>query len=265
MYNGSYQNTSTEALVETLLPLLYRTELPPVSQGGRPVVVEVVQHPFALTTIAHLDLAPVDPSAAGTAALNEVLRTPLTGPCQVRDGVPLTVVPELPELDADGQPAKLEEAGQFQLLSGLHFSAPDPEGVAQGLATLFESTKNEHAQPLKSDQGAIAIDAGRVGMVLPHTQYRAGARLDCLHHNLATLLAYMENLATAPPSSPTVVAEWFRRRAAVVLNHLYRRAPLPETSNIYRSRLPQAWIDYRQLAPALNSLTMGDLPALPAP
>ena len=70
-----------------------------------------------------------------------------------------------------------------------------------------------------------------------------------------------------PPGSDatTVSCRWFQSRAAALLNYLYRRAPLPETGGIYRSRLPQSWINERRIAPFANALTGPTLDKLPVP
>jgi hypothetical protein len=268
MYNGSYQNTNSRVLVATLLPLAHWATLPRVPAARTPGSVEVLHHPFALSAVAHFELAVDDLPVSGqeaAAALQTMLQAPLTNDCQVRDGVPMDALPALPTRDADGRRTDLEEAGTFLLLSGLHHSSPDPGQLASALANLFDGTSTNGALSLKGERSALAVSSGRVALVLPNSQYRAGERVRCLHHNVATLLGQLQNLATLPPATPTFACEWFRSRAAAVLNHLYRRAPLTETTSIYKSRVPQAWMDHRQLTPSVNALTGHDLPALPTP
>jgi hypothetical protein len=268
MLNGTYQDTQSRVLVATLLPLWRHSTLPDVPRCRKPVEFDAFQHPFALTTIAHLELAPVaswpaDPEAS--ALLHAVLDSPLAVSAEVRDGVPLDRLPRLPGADDGGRRASFTEAGRFLIVSGLHEKTPDPGALAYRLASLFDDAKADAAFPLKSNRGAVSVTGTSVGLVLPHDLPRAGSRLRCLHHNVAALLGYMESLATLTPASTTVSCRWFQSRAATLLNHLYRRAPLPETGGIYRSRLPQAWIDQRRIAPFVNALTDPGLDKLPVP
>ena len=267
MFNGTYHDRRSPVLVATLLPLLHRAapvDIHRCRTGGEP---EALQHPFALSTLVHLELAPVvpwPPDPAAAAVLRAVLESPLAADAQVRDGLPLEALPPLPTVDADDVAAHFEEAGHFVVVSALHEGAPEPKALAGRLSCLFEDTVNA-AGPLKSDGGALCVSGNVVGLVLPHTLPRAGDRMRCLHHNYATLLAYLENLATLTPAPTTKACQWFQGRAAELLNHLYRRAPLPDTGGIYRSRLPEAWIDQRRIAPFVNALTTPGLPKLPTP
>ncbi|MFI7547455.1 hypothetical protein [Actinoplanes sp. NPDC049599] len=267
MFNGTYQDIPSRVLVPSLIPLLYEEAVADLPQSRGPCSVSVFRHPFAVSTVMHIELAPIDPwpAAAGAAELfRTLLETPLPGSGQVRDGVALNTLPPLPTVDADGRAAGFEQAGSFVMVSALHQQAPDPGALASALATLFEDSGGNGAVPLRSRGGAIDVRGEVVGLVLPGDLPRAGQRLRCLHHNLATLLAYMQNLATLTPSSSTLATRWFQTRAATLLNHLYRRAPLPETNSIYRSRLAEAWINGRSIAPSINALAR-DLPPLPEP
>jgi hypothetical protein len=76
------------------------------------------------------------------------------------------------------------------------------------------------------------------------------------------IFGYVQNLMTLTPTATTVAGQWFQDRAAIILNHLYRRAALPETRSIYRSRLPELWLNHHKLEPALNALTPASFPAL---
>jgi hypothetical protein len=265
MLNDTYQDTASKVLVKTLLPLRWCTTLAEVPQCLPPVESEALRHPFAVTTVVHLELVPVDPwpaAAEASALLHAVLGSPLVAGRTVQDGVPLAALPALPTTAFGGAPAWFEDAGHFVVLSGLH-SDKDPRALASSLACMFYDDPNpEAARSLRSSRGAICVTGNAVGLVLPGDLPRAEQRMRCLHHNLVTLLGYVQNLATLTPAKPMASSEWFQRRAATVLNHLYRRAPLPDTNKIYKSRLPELWIDERQLAPFINALRP-DLPQLP--
>lgn len=266
MFHGTYQNVRSKVLVETLLPLRRCGPLPDVAHCEPTVEFEALLHPFALTALVHLEPTPVTPwppARDASRLLHTVLRGPLAGAAQVRDGLPLEHLRPLPEVDATGREAHFEDAGRFVIVSAVHEAAPDPGALAYRLATLFDDERTDAAHPLKTSTGAVCVCDDTVGLVLPHTIDRAGQRLRCLHHNLATLLGYLENLATLTPASTTVPGQWFQARAAFLLNHLYLRKPLPHTAGIYRSRLPEAWIDKRGLAPFINALTDPTLQQLP--
>lgn len=262
-FGGPYDNVRTPVLAAALLPLQLEGDV-----DG--VWFEALLHPFAVSTVAHVDLAAIEPwppDAEAAVGLQDFLRSPLSGTDgQVRDGVPLTLVPDLPKIDVFRADATFEPAGGFVLLSALHQESPDPAALAYRLASLFESSSTEKSRPMNTDASAIAVTGGRAALLLPRAQARAGSRLRCLHHNMATLLADVQNLATLTPATPTVPAAWFQSRAAVVLNHLYRRAPLPETAGIYKSRLAELWLNHRGLAAAINDIAASVTsppPALP--
>jgi hypothetical protein len=88
-------------------------------------------------------------------------------------------------------------------------------------------------------------------MLLPE---RGRSRLECLHHNIAMLLACMENCAAVVGRPGTEAAGWFQQQAALLLNYLYRRAPLPGADGIYKSRAAEMWIEHRGLASAINQV-----------
>lgn len=111
---------------------------------------------------------------------------------------------------------------------------------------------------MMTDDTGIGVTSRRVGVVWPRAPELSGAKLRCLHQNFATLLAYIQNLATLIPLRPTVPAEWFQGRAALILNHLYRRAPLPETNAIYKSQLAELWIAHLGLQAAINAITKSE-------
>jgi hypothetical protein len=55
-----------------------------------------------------------------------------------------------------------------------------------------------------------------------------------------------------------VPAEWFQGRTALILNHLYRRAPMPETNGIYKSQVAELWIAHLGLQAAMNAITASE-------
>ncbi|MDQ4096874.1 MAG: hypothetical protein M3144_03255 [Actinomycetota bacterium] len=263
-FNAPYDNVATPLLVAALLPLQYQSELDfnaPESVPRAPF--EAVLHPFALSTVVHLNLfavQPWPPEDQAMSLLTGFLKRALSPGGQVRDGIPLALLPPLPEplpeKDFQGVPAQFQPAGRFVLLSGLHQQAPDPTVLAYRLASSFESTAA--GRPMNTDKSGIAVTGRRVGLVLPQGSPEVGAKLRCLHQNMATLLAYMQNLTTLMPAMPTVPAAWFQGRAALVLNHLYRRAPLPEINGIYKSQLAELWIAHLGLGSAINLITANE-------
>ena len=62
MLNGTYQDTRSQVLVATRLPLRRHDWLPTqVARCRGQAAREVFHHPFAVTTLLHLDLEAVDP------------------------------------------------------------------------------------------------------------------------------------------------------------------------------------------------------------
>jgi hypothetical protein len=269
MYSADYRNTRSAVQVSTLMPTLWTDRLT-VTNALTPtpwnVEIEVFRHPFALTTLVHVNPAsggdwPADAAAAST-LLRAVLRTPLAGTNAVVDGFPASEVPSLPTRSFEGGSLTLEDAGQVVVLSALH-DEPDGRGSASALARRFDDEPDpEDAVPMRTTRGAVSVRGETVALVLPAALPRAERRLECLHHNTTVVLAYLQNLATLLGPSTTTTCEWYREPAATVLNHLHRRTPLAETGSVYKSRLPELWLDERRLGAAINALAPG-LPALP--
>jgi hypothetical protein len=260
MLGKPYDNVATRDLVALLLPARRESPLGATVVGARcDPRLEVLRHPFAITTIAHFDLADVALASEQDAAqhLDDFLRQPLgaTGG-EVRDGAPLDWAPQGPDRDADEVAAVFEDSGAFVLLSGLHQEAPDPQSLAANLASLFQGATGT-GLPMRTKGSAISVSASNVGFVQPRNFLRAGPRLRCLHHNQALLLAYLQNLITLVPGPTTFVAAEFQPLAARVLNHLYRREPLQtrSTVGIYRSRLAELWLQKQGLTTKINTLT----------
>jgi hypothetical protein len=74
----------------------------------------------------------------------------------------------------------------------------------------------------------------------------------------------MESLAAVVVTEQaTESCRWFQRQAALMLNHLYRREPLPIVNGIYKSRVAEMWINHRNLAPAINRVNAQTQPSPP--
>jgi hypothetical protein len=276
MFGRDYESTATTQLVCGLLPLLSENLINPgplPSRSGDPFAsldcAEVYLHPFAVTTVVHYSLhPPAGPEEDGqslpppggqeeddrqAAMLDEFFRLSLAAdqPGQVRDGMPLSLLPSRATRDADGNPASYRPTGGgFVLLSGVHDEA-NPRALAYRLASLYTDTASDKSQPMNSDLSAISVTGGRVAMLLPR---RGRTRLECLHHNIAMLLACMENSAAVVGRPGTEAAGWFQQQAALLLNSLYRREPLPGADTIYKSRAAELWIEHRGLADAINQV-----------
>lgn len=275
-FNAPYRSVDFRVLVSALLPLLYEKEISFPAPECRPSTArfEAFRHPFAVTTVVHVNLFGLEPWPSkdrSASVIADFLKRSLLPPeGQLRDGIPLTELPTLPEADFQKQRAWFEPVSEFVLLSGLHQEAQDPKGLAYRLASLFEASAPDQGHPMKADHTGIAVTGGKVGFVLPRGDNAMGAKLRCLHENVATLLAYMQNLSTIVPMKPTASADWFRRRAALILNHLYRRAALrPEKfppEGIYKSRVAELWMNHLGLNGIINAITADEAvppPALP--
>jgi hypothetical protein len=272
LFGDAYQNTRTRLLVGALLPLFADGMIEEATlkapSGGQAAVLyscEAFLHPFAVTTILHLSLESWQAENQAARLLDGLLRHPLPDktPGQVRDGIPLALFPRLSCQDVDGQSASFEPVGGFLVLSGLHTEA-DPGTLAYRLASLYQKSATDKSRPMNSDRSAISMTGRHVGMLLPRDMVRAESRIVCLHHNVATLLAYLENLATLLPAQTTQASKWFQDRAALMTNYFYRREPLPEINHIYKTRVAEMWIDHCGLAHAVNSVNTRMQPPPPA-
>lgn len=265
LYSPEYQNTPSRDLVATLLPTRWTTTraVPPHPWA---LEIEAVRHPFAVTTLVHVDLTSLawDDRATSAAQLLAVLRTAVggTGGARVTDGIPLDQVPDLPAQSFEGDPLIPTPAGRFVVLSGVHDEA-DARAVASVLARLFDDAPDAtKAVDLRSPRAAISVRGENVGLALPADLPRAAQKVRCLHDNTAMLLAQLQNLASVLAGATTVTADPYQRSAARVLSHLHRRAPLPESGSVYKTRLPELWLGARGHGPAITALTPG-LPAVP--
>src|SRR5829696_8244901 len=131
MLNGSYQNTRPRVLVAALLPLRPVGAMQGVPRFRSPIQVEVFEHPFALSTVVHLELAlvnPWPPAAEASELLRTVLAAPLVGDASVRDGLPIDQLRSLPGVDNLGRAINAEDAGRFVILSALH-AGPSPTAL----------------------------------------------------------------------------------------------------------------------------------------
>ena len=270
MYSADYRNTRSVDLVSTLLPTLWTKKpraqtLPPIGLWN--VSVEVVRHPFALTTLVHVDptlaLPWPEDAARASEGLRHVLRAKV-GSAAIMDGFPLSEIPSLPKRSfKKGSALTLVNAGRFLLISALH-DQDDGRSSASVLARHFDDEPDPtRAFPLRSAKGALSVRGEDVAQVLPRNLPRAEQKLECLHKNAALMLAYLQNLSTVLNAPTTTACNWYREPAASDLSHLYRRAPLPATGSVYKSRIPELWLNGRGREAAINVLTTG-LPALPA-
>jgi len=255
MLSGSYRETDIGSLVSVLLPLRHwRFQVKANDLGARPrIEVEAIRHPFALTTIAHFRMQDRDPWPADDQAA-ELLKTLLRGKVgamqPVDEGFPYQELPSLPTTDVIGKPLVLKSAGQFVVISALHRD-PDALLPAAALARRFSENPSP-ADSIAIRDGAVCVHEDTVGLAL---SAKRGARLaGCLHNNYSLLLAYVQNLATLVDSSPTPECKWFQERAAMMLNHVYRREPAPPVNAIYKSRLAELWLSERGLIEPINKL-----------
>ncbi|GAA0250609.1 hypothetical protein GCM10010492_58510 [Saccharothrix mutabilis subsp. mutabilis] len=266
MLNGDYRRSRSHNLVAALLPLTRRGSLPGTPETCFEIGYEALLHPFALTTLVHLQLTDTTSwSNPGEAyeRLHATLCGPLVAGGQVRDGLPRAWLTNLPATDLSGDPLDFREAGRFTLVSGLHQAVADPDALAAHLTPLFDGTTARRTERLRTDRSALSATGDNIGFVLPHDLPRAGQRARCLHQNYATMLGYVQNLATLTQTAAVAAGQWwFQQRAAIILNHLCRREKLPETGSIYQSRLPELWIRHRGITGAIDRLTPPSVPAL---
>ena len=255
MLSPSYRETDTVDLVSVLLPLRYwRFLVVPNGLGAHPrIEVEAIRHPFALTTIAHFrmqDRDPWPPNDQAAGLLKDFLHGNVGVMQPVDWGFPSKELPSLPTTDVMGDPIAIKNGGRFIVISALHRDS-DPLLAASALARLFP----ENSHPTESvaiQDGAVHVYDGKVGLAV---SAQVGARVaGCLHNNYSLLLAYLQNLATLVDSSPTSECKWFQQRAALMLNHLYRREPAPPVNAIYKSRLAELWLRERSLIEPINKL-----------
>jgi|BarGraIncu00431A_1022009.scaffolds.fasta_scaffold30220_2 hypothetical protein len=269
MLSASYRETDTDDLASVLLPLRYwRFLVVPNELGAHPrIEIEAIRHPFALTTIAHFRMQDRDPRPPGDQAA-ELLKTLLYGNLGVMQPVdgafPYKELPSLPTIDVMGKPIVLKSGGNFVLISALHRD-PDALLAASALARRFPQNPPP-AESVAIQDGAVNVHADTVGLAV---SAQVGARLaGCLHNNYSLLLAYLQNLATLVGSSPTSECKWFQERAALMLNHVYRREPVPPVNAMYKSRLADLWLSERGLIEPINKLAANlalGLPPLQVP
>ncbi|MGO8955767.1 MAG: hypothetical protein ACLQFR_00110 [Streptosporangiaceae bacterium] len=275
LFGREYKNTRTPLLVRALLPLLSvePARLKAVEKAAEPVpdmpfayvqYSEAFLHPFAVTTVLHLLVGSGLPDGREASVLDGLLRLPLEGepPRQVRDGAPLPEgLPFPAATDADGKNARFEQVSGFVSLSAIH-QAAEPGPLSYRLASLYRKTATDKSRPMNTDHTAVSVTDRQVGILVPRETVR---HAECLHHNITTLLACMENLAAVVVAEQvTEACDWFQRQAAVMLNHLYRRAPLPTVNGIYKSRVAEMWIQHRDLVPAINRVNGDAQPPPPA-
>jgi hypothetical protein len=276
LFGVAYMSIGSYQLVSGLLPLLLDELVKPQtlnSATGAPIAFvyssEALFHPFAVTTVLHVRILgqqqPWQTDADAVTFLEQVRSCPVDGQpsWQVRDGVPLSKIPGLPAKDAEGKDAAHSQASQtrFMLLSALHQDG-DPAADSYRLASLYKKKASNQSQPMNTEGSAISVTDRSAGMLMP-ADVIWDKRLQCIHHNMSTLLAYIQNLAAVLPGQPTQQCKWFQGRAALLLNHLYRRATFSDINGIYKSRLAGMWIDHLSLNGAINQLTAREVPPPP--
>lgn len=273
----SYRTRRASVLRDAMVPF-FRELLLTGTDPRRPIPSEVMLHPFAATTVVHMEIDavepwPTDPDAS--ALLNAVLRRPLPTAAhpdrRLADGLTIEDVGGRPTAAFGGIPAAYDDVGRFMFWSGLHQESADPGALAYRLASLFEKSATDRSRPMNTDGSAISVTGRSVAFVLPRAQTSAGERVRCLHRNMTTLLAYAQNLLTLVSGSGAVgvspACRPFQARAAAMLNALYRNTPLPGADDIYKSRLAELWIGHlgREAAiDAVNARFSSGLPTLAA-
>ena len=267
LFGREYENTQTPLLVGALLPLLSMepAELKEVeSAPDMPFAYvqscEAFLHPFAVTTVLHLLVPSGLPDGREASVLDGLLKLALEGqpPREVRDGAPLPQrLPFPAAIDADGKLARFEQVSGFVSLSAIH-ETEHPRPLSYRLASLYQKTAKgkkkakSKSRRMNTDYTAVSVTGRHVGMLVPRGTVTV-RRAECLHHNITTLLACMENLAAVVQTQQvTDAGDWFQRKAALMLNHLYRRAPLPAVNGIYKSRVAEMWIRHQGLVPHIN-------------
>jgi hypothetical protein len=260
-YLGSeYKNMKTRDLVAALVPLQVKGNVSIEVEGVYPdAEVEAFWHPFAITAVLHLYLKDIVPwPAAPDAAsfFDSLIRQRIGGAQkrQLRDGPALEWLPPGPQTDADGRATEYRSAMPSMFISGLHQKSDSPGALAFALASLFLKEGEAEGVPMMTAGSAVAASGRNTAVLLPFTLPTAGYRLGCLHHNLTTLWAIMQNLLTLPGADATESCRWFKSRAAIILTQLYHRSPLPFTGTVYKSRLPELWISRSGLASQINAV-----------
>ena len=280
MLAPDYRAVATPRLVAALLPL--RWAKTPVLQGNVEdpqqvgadpafeVTAEALRHPFAITTLVHVRRLSDGPLPDDLNAAYEALRFMMqltlgfptalgAGPrVVVRNGLPLAVLPGLPRASFEGEALTWETLGEFTLISGLHREL-DGLATASALAReLGDEPQPDDAVKLRSHKSGISVSGRTVGVTLNADYPRATQKMGCLHHNYSLLLAYMSSLSATLSGEVTASADWFRRRAGMQLNSLYRRTPLDPFETIYKSRAPELWIREQRLAEKINRATAAE-------
>lgn len=240
----NYRNLPAGTMVAMAVPLHARTPAAVEHPQVASVDAELIWHPFAVTTVAHVRLAgeswrtpqPLD------GVLDEVLRTPWSGTTvQVRNGLPIAPVGPGWVTDAAGRAGRLDPVAVASLVSGLHHGTSAPAGIAASLATRFQDPSPDRSHPLRTAESFVAVRGSDLGMVLPVTAPNSARAHRCLHANYTTVLALMQNLL-ALRGGAGQYWEWYWTKADAVLRSLRTRAAHPATATCYRSILPELWL-----------------------
>ena len=142
-------------------------------------------------------------------------------------------------------------------LSAIH-ETEHPRPLSYRLASLYQKTaKGKRKAKSKSgrmntDYTAVSVTGQQVGMLVPRGTVTV-RRAECLHHNVTTLLACMENLAAVVQAEKvTDACRLVPAAGRADAQPSVRRAPLREVNGIYKSRVAKMWIRHQDLVPYIN-------------
>jgi hypothetical protein len=250
-----YHNASPRLMVEMLVPLVRPIQADVRSEHLEGVEAQLMWHPFAVTTVAHLWLRgdswhTGDPLAT---TLRAVLRSFWDGTViQARNGLPVPAAVLARKQDAACRPSSLNLVSTAMVISELHHAEKSPGPLAYSLASLVERSAADKSASMHIDGSHLAVTDARVGIVVRSSMANAERRHHCLHANATTLLALIENLRTLQGATGQY-GDWYRDTAETVLRHLYRRTDHPSARTVYKSRLAQVWLDSRGLGPTYTT------------
>jgi hypothetical protein len=246
-----YPNISPKLMLDLLVPLRTPINVGVTSPLVAEVEAELIWHPFAVTTVVHLQLHGESWHGDNklSAALDDVLRSPWAGTNkQVRNGYPLPMMSLNWDRDAASRSSRLGVVSLATFVSGLHHGETQPQALAYSLASLFTNFAADKSHPMRDSGGHLALRGQNIGLILPNSTRNAERAHRCLLANNSTLLALLQNLLTLRGGEGEY-AEWYWSKAEVVLRHLYERTDNPIVGTGYKSRLAQLWLDERGYQP----------------
>ena len=250
---SDYRNLKSSALVRNLVPMRHVGTIPQLGAPNRSeVLLDVLRWPFAVTAAAHFDLLQY-PNLHVDDGLETLLGDVLTATwpgtqIQVRDGVPFTFLPALPQDDADGEKLELGGSRAIFLISGVHHGEQDPSTTPARLVAMMQGRSNlPQSAPLRSEDAFLALAGDWVALLLPRKLPDAAKRVACLHGNTHLLLSTLASLLPAcTRSAATPLMSRYAEAAKEQLACLYARTPSKASNSIYESRLAQMWLDEQQ-------------------